>query len=97
MRGPEPQAVMPSPQSATDTRRAQPLPSARSLLAADVKPAPLVPYQSRFRYAEATAQLLQLVKDAAHRGSCQGASEAVALLLLQVPPLVLVSSGAGRA
>lgn len=69
-------------------------PSAVSPIAPEVRPAAWVPYQSRFRHGEATGRLLQLCKDAAHRGEGQGVTEAVDLLL-QLPGLVL-TGGAGR-
>ena len=58
------------------------------------RPAPYVPY-SRFRFAEATGHLLQLLKDAGHRGSGQGVGPAVDMLL-QLPGQVLNGGGAGR-
>jgi hypothetical protein len=70
------------------------VPSAVSPIAPEIRPAPFVPYKSRFRHAEVTGHLLQLCKDAAHRGSGQGFSEAFDLLL-QLPGLVL-TGGNGR-
>jgi hypothetical protein len=69
-------------------------PSAVSPVCPEIRPAPFVPYQSRFRFGEVTGHLLQLCKDAAHRGAGVGFSEAIDLLL-QLPGLVLCG-GAGR-
>lgn len=84
----------PAPAAPTPPRPLPAAPSHVSPIAPEVKPAPFVPYQSRFRHGEVTGHLLQLCKDAANRGGGQGFSQAVDLLL-QMPGLVL-TGGAGR-
>ena len=52
--------------AATPSMPRGPNPS-QSPVAPPIKPSPLAPYQSRFRYGAVTAHMLQLVEDAAHQ------------------------------
>lgn len=96
MRVLEPAATAEGPQAIP--RTPAPLPRPRqpgvSPVAPESRPAPFVPYKSQTRHAEVTGHLLQLCKDAAHRGSSVGFNEAFDVLL-HLPGLVL-TGGSGR-
>ena len=95
MRMSHPAALLPDPTPAARAPAPQAVPSPVSPVSPETQPVPYVPYKLRFRFAEATGHLLQLLKDAGHRGSGQGVGPAVDMLL-QLPGLVLNGGGAGR-
>ena len=95
MRMSHPAAMLPYSTPAARAPAPQAVPSPVSPVSPETQPVPYVPYKLRFRFAEATGHLLQLLKDAGHRGSGQGVGPAVDMLL-QLPGLVLNGGGAGR-